>query len=144
MRYIQAIICNTVCFSSILQSMWRGIEKKQTNYYLQYCLFQLHPTIYVTRYRQIIIYNDVCFSSILQSMWRGIDKLLSTMPFVSAPSYNLCDAENDYGTCLFDQDNTGDFLWSFNTVSNYCVNQRNKILTEYRYWLVTWSSPIKP
>ncbi|XP_048750866.2 fibropellin-1-like [Ostrea edulis] len=32
-----------------------------------------------------------------------------------APSYNLCDTEDDYGTCLFDQDNSGDIIWSFNT-----------------------------
>ncbi|XP_052694545.1 uncharacterized protein LOC128172873 isoform X5 [Crassostrea angulata] len=32
-----------------------------------------------------------------------------------APSYNLCNLEEDFGTCLFDQDPSSDILWSFNT-----------------------------
>jgi hypothetical protein len=34
-----------------------------------------------------------------------------------APAYNLCLFEDDYGTCVFDEDDSGDILWSFNTVS---------------------------
>nr|XP_034320305.1 blastula protease 10 [Crassostrea gigas] len=32
-----------------------------------------------------------------------------------APSYNLCDHEDDFGTCLFDQDPSSDIGWNFNT-----------------------------
>lgn len=32
-----------------------------------------------------------------------------------APSYNFCNLEEDYGSCLFDQDPSSDILWSFNT-----------------------------
>ncbi|XP_078335133.1 uncharacterized protein LOC111132277 isoform X2 [Crassostrea virginica] len=32
-----------------------------------------------------------------------------------APSYNFCDLEDDFGTCLFDQDPSSEIRWSFNT-----------------------------
>nr|XP_034318626.1 uncharacterized protein LOC105337955 isoform X1 [Crassostrea gigas] len=32
-----------------------------------------------------------------------------------APSYNFCNLEEDFGTCLLDQDPSSDILWSFNT-----------------------------
>ncbi|XP_062610840.1 zinc metalloproteinase nas-26-like, partial [Saccostrea cucullata] len=32
-----------------------------------------------------------------------------------ALSLNSCNFEDDFGTCLFDQDESGDILWSFNT-----------------------------
>ncbi|XP_065925089.1 neurogenic locus notch homolog protein 1 isoform X2 [Magallana gigas] len=32
-----------------------------------------------------------------------------------APSYNLCDHEDDFGTCLFDRDPSSDIGWNFNT-----------------------------
>nr|XP_022306904.1 fibropellin-1-like [Crassostrea virginica] len=33
----------------------------------------------------------------------------------NAPSYNLCNHEDDFGTCLFDEDPSSDIRWNFNT-----------------------------
>lgn len=44
-------------------------------------------------------------------------QIFYTVDFFSAPSYNLCDHEDDFGTCLFDQDPSSDIGWNFNTVT---------------------------
>ena len=50
--------------------------------------------------------------------------------FITAPSYNLCNHEDDFGTCVFGEDLSADIRWSFNTV------RRDKQLLQIIRWKI--------
>ncbi|XP_061165725.1 neurogenic locus notch homolog protein 1-like [Saccostrea echinata] len=55
-----------------------------------------------------------------------------------ALSENFCKFEDDFGTCLFDQDKSGDILWSFNT--RICESEDGPCIThgnDYQFLTMT-------
>lgn len=84
------------------------------HYWLQFQLFCKTTDIDTIRGFKL----EYCHAPNIWNYYTAREGMYGFISCLTASSSNHCNFEDDFGTCLFDQDPSSEILWSFNTVTN--------------------------